>query len=157
LASPTADQIDYLFGQATGGVGQEASKLNQTVSVMGSGEDLPPHKIPLLGRFFGDSSSSSSQGNSFYNNLKCINEVEAELKGRIKDRLPVDEFKAENPEYRLITAANYTERAVSNLRWRKSELIEKDEPGEKVKMVEPRITELMKRLNERVKEVRAAP
>jgi hypothetical protein len=98
VASPTADQIDYLFGQATGGVGREASKLNQTVSAMGSGEDLPPHKIPLVGRFFGDSSGQSSQGNKFYSNLKRINEVEAELKGRTKDRLPVDEFKAENPE-----------------------------------------------------------
>jgi hypothetical protein len=157
MFSPTADQIDYLFGQATGGVGREASKLNQTVSAMGSGEDLPPHKIPLVGRFFGDSSSSSSQGNAFYNNLKRINEVEAELKGRTKDRLPVDEFKAENPEYRLITAANYTERAVSNLRRRKSELIEKDAPKDQVKAIEGRITQLMTRLNDRVKEVRAAP
>jgi hypothetical protein len=79
------------------------------------------------------------------------------MKGRIKDRLPVDEFKTENPEYRLVTAANYTERAVSNLRRRKSELIEKDVPKEQVKAIEARITELMTRLNDRVKEVRTAP
>ncbi|SET70209.1 hypothetical protein SAMN05216412_11346 [Nitrosospira multiformis] len=30
ILNPTADQIDYLWGQATGGVGREASKLNQT-------------------------------------------------------------------------------------------------------------------------------
>lgn len=74
-----------------------------------------------------------------------------------EDRLPIDEFKAENPEYQLITAANYTERAVSNLRRRKSDLVEKDEPREQVKAVEDRITQLMKRLNDRFKEVKAAP
>jgi hypothetical protein len=57
------------------------------------------------------------------------------------------------PEYRLITAANYTERAVSNLRQRKSELIERDAPKDQVKTIEGRITQLMTRLNDRVKEL----
>ena len=29
------------------------------------------------------------------------------MKGRMKDGLPVEEFKAENPDYRLIESANY--------------------------------------------------
>jgi hypothetical protein len=102
VASPTADQIDYLFGQVTGGVRREAGKARQSVKAMYTGEDLAPHKIPLVGRFYGNSEGQSSQGNAFYSNLMRINEVEAELKGRRKDRLPIDEFKAENPECRFI-------------------------------------------------------
>ena len=100
---PTADQIDYLVGQLTGGVGREVGKAQQSISAALTGEDLPPHKIPLVGRFYENSEGQSSQGNAFYANLKRINEVEAELKGRRKDRLPVDDYKAENPEYRLVT------------------------------------------------------
>lgn len=154
MASPTADQIDYLFGQVTGGVGREASKMNQSIRAGLTGEDLPPHKIPLVGRFYGNSENQSSQGNAFYSNLKRINEVEAELKGRRKDHLPLDEFKAENPEYRLVERANLMERLVSKQRKLKSELIEKDAPKDQVKVIDERITKLMAGFNQRVKDLR---
>lgn len=154
IASPTADQIDYLFGQVTGGVGRESAKLNQSVRAALTGEELPPHKIPLVGRFYGNSENQSSQGNAFYSNLKRINEVEAELKGRRKDRLPIDEFKAENPEYRLVERANLMERLVSKQRKLKSELIEKGAPKDQVKAIDDRITKLMAGLNQRVKDLR---
>ncbi|MCX7184920.1 MAG: hypothetical protein NTW90_06770 [Nitrosospira sp.] len=155
--SPTADQIDYLFGQVTGGVGRESSKLEQSIMALVTGEDLPPHKIPLLGRFYGDSGAQSSQGNKFYTNLKRINEVEAELKGRRKDGLPVEEYKNDNPEYKLVTRANITERMVGQMRTRKRELVKKNAPPEQIKAAEARITTLMTGLNERVKELRQEP
>ena len=154
VMSPTADQIDYLAGQVTGGVGRELGKAQQSVAAVATGEDLPPHKIPLIGRFYGDSEGQASQGNAFYSNLKRINELEAELKGRRKDRLPIDEFKAENPEYRLIQRANLVERLVSKQRKLKNELIEKDAPKEQVKVIEGRITDLMAGLNQRAKALR---
>ena len=154
ITSPTADQIDYLFGQLTGGVAREAGKTQQSLKAKYTGEDLAPHKIPLVGRFYGDSSTQSSQGNAFYSNLKRINEVEAELKERRKDRLPLDGFKAGNPEYQLVARANLIERLVSKQRRMKSELIENDAPREQVKVVDERITKLMAGLNQRVKELR---
>lgn len=142
------------MGQATGGVGREAGKAQQSIAAVLSGEDLPPHKVPLVGRFYGNSDSSSSQGNAFYNNLKRINEVEAELKGRRKDRLSIDEFKAENPEHRLVARANLIERLVSKQRKIKSELIEKGPPCEEVKVIKERITKLMTDFNRQVKGLR---
>lgn len=66
VASPTADQIDYLLGQLTGGVGrEETGKAQQSVKALYTGEDLAPHKIPLVGRFYGNSEGQSSQGNAF--------------------------------------------------------------------------------------------
>ena len=152
--SPTADQIDYLFGQVTGGVGRESSKLNQSLAALGSGEDLPPHKVPLLGRFYGNAGDQSSQGNKFYANLKHLNEIEAEIKGRRKEGLPVDEYKAKNPEHRLIVRANIAESLVSKLRTKKRELLANDASREQVKVVEDRMTALMSSLNQRAKEVR---
>jgi hypothetical protein len=150
--SPTADQIDYLAGQVTGGVGREAAKISQTTKAVSTGEELPPHKIPLVGRFYGDTDTQSSQGAKFYANLKKLNEVEAELKGRIKDRIPATEYRSSHPELRLVPLANRVESSVSELRTLKRKLIEKDAPKEKIKNIETRITVLMKRLNDRVRE-----
>jgi hypothetical protein len=150
--SPTADQIDYLAGQVTGGVGREAAKISQTAKAVSTGEELPPHKIPLVGRFYGDTDTQSSQGAKFYANLKKLNEVEAELKGRIKDRIPAAEYRAAHPELRLVPLANRVESNVSELRTLKRKLVEKSAPKESIKNIETRITVLMKRLNDRVKE-----
>ncbi|MEP6879589.1 MAG: hypothetical protein ABI865_12145 [Nitrosospira sp.] len=64
------------------------------------------------------------------------------MKGRRKDRLPLDGFKAGNPEYQLVARANLIERLVSKQRRMKSELIENDAPREQVKVVDERITKL---------------
>jgi len=134
-------------------VGRELGKAQQSVKAVVTGEDLPPHKIPPVGRLYGDSEGQASQGNAFYSNLKRINELEAELKGRRKDWLPIDEFKAENSEYRLIQRSNLVERFVSKQRNLKNELIEKDTPKEQAKVIDERITKLMAELNQRMKEL----
>jgi hypothetical protein len=118
---------------------------------------LPPHRIPLVGRFYGNSEGQSSQRNAFYSNLKRINEVEAELKGRRKDRLSIEEYKAANPEYLLVTRANLAERMVSRLGKQKSELIERDAPRDQIKVIDERITRSMAGFNQRVKELRQDP
>jgi hypothetical protein len=51
--SPTPDQIDYVIGQLTGGVGREMVRLAQTIAAPFTGDELPAHKIPLLGRLYG--------------------------------------------------------------------------------------------------------
>lgn len=153
--SPTADQIDYLIGQVTGGVGREASKLTQTVGAGFSGEELPTHKMPLVGRFYGNLEDQSSQGNRYYTNLKDINAIDSELTGRRKDGLPTEEFRKENPESKLIMLAKSTDRQVRDLRRKKSELIKQDADRARIREIEERITSKMRKLNDRVDEVRA--
>lgn len=151
--SPTPDQIDYLFGQVTGGVGRELSKLEQSAAAIYRGEDLPPHKIPLVGRFYGDANAQSSQGTTFYSNINRINEYEAEIKGLRKDGKGVEaaKFIAEHPEARLVMRANYAERQVQKLRKEKHDLVEKGAPRERIKALEDRIKAEMQRFNEAVK------
>lgn len=151
--SPTADQIDYLIAQATGGVGREVSKVAQAGGSVLTGEELPPHKMPLVGRFYGDSSAQSSQGNAYYANLKRINEVEAEIKGRRDNREPIEDYKQDNPEWKLIGHAKVADKIIRNLRKQKRELIENDAPREKIKAIEDKITAEMQRLNEVVRKL----
>ncbi len=151
--SPTPDQIDYLWGQVTGGVGREAGKLQQTLSASASGEDLPPHKIPLLGRFYGDSQTQSAQAGSFYASLNRINEYEAEIKGLRKEGkgAELSAYLKDNPEARLFQAANSFERTVQKLRVQKRDLMAKDAPDEQIKAVEKQITDRMTRFNDLVR------
>ncbi len=153
--SPTADQIDYLIGQVTGGVGRELSKAAQTGGAMVTGEDLPTHKIPLFGRFYGNTENQSSQGNKFYGNLKEINLLATELKGRRDDGVPTDEFKRDNPKYRLIVRAEHADRVVQKLRRQKREMIAKDATRESIKRIEDRITAEMLKFNEAVDQFEA--
>lgn len=150
--SPTPDQIDYLIGQATGGVGRELMKAEQTARAAVTGEELPTYKIPLVGRFIGETKEQAAQSAKFYDNIRLLNEHENEIKGRRKDREPVDEYIRENPEARLYGAANNVERTISALRKRKSELIKKDAPKEDIRAIDKRITEIMTRFNDRVRQ-----
>jgi hypothetical protein len=150
LLSPTPDQIDYLIGQATGGVGRELLKAQQTVSSVITGEELPEHKIPLAGRFYGNVKSGASQASKFYENVKEINIHDNEVKGRRENRENVSEYLREHPEARLVDRAKEAQRNIANLKKRKAALIEKDAPKESVTAIENQITRQMQRFNEAV-------
>lgn len=149
--SPTPDQIDYLFGQLTGGVGREAMKAEQTATSIVTGEELPSYKIPLAGRFFGDASGQASQGAAFYNNLRELNKHENQIKGMRKNGEDVTEYRKENPESFLINQAAYAEKSVRTLRNYKRTLLSKNASPSEIQRVETRITEIMKRLNDNVR------
>ena len=152
IASPTPDQIEYLIGQVTGGVGREVGKTVTTAESFATGEDLPSHKVPLLGRFYGNSEGQAAQGNAFYSNIKEINEHESTVKGLRKDHKGREaaEYIRDNPDAMLIGIANKTEQRVQELRRSKRELTERGASKESIKMIELRITNEMKRFNERV-------
>jgi len=155
--SPTPDQIDYLLDQVTGGVGRELAKLEQSALATVRGEELPTHKVPLFGRFYGNTESQASQGNAFYANLNRLNEIETEVKGLRKDGKGAEAMALmqASPEARLVNTANVIERQVQRLKREKHEMVAKGAPREAVKAKEAQITEAMTRLNravERAKE-----
>lgn len=100
--SPTPDQIDYLLGQLTGGVGREAGKLEQTVTGLVTGDLAPMYKVPILGRMAGSASSEFAQRDRFYRNLTELNTLQAELQGRREERQNTIEFRREHPELRML-------------------------------------------------------
>jgi hypothetical protein len=158
VISPTPDQLDFLFGQVTGGVGREVMKLEQAATSWMSGEELPPYKYPLgVGRFIGNTNAQASDSNRFYANLTRLNELEAELKGRAKEGEDVKGFMKDNPEASLVDMANAAETTVTKLRSMKRKMIAARRPKAEVKQIETRIQSVMKSLNDRVRPMRESP
>jgi hypothetical protein len=158
VISPTPDQLDFLFGQVTGGVGREVMKLEQAATSWMSGEELPPYKYPLgVGRFIGNTNAQASDANRFYANLTRLNELEAELKGRAKEGEDVRGFMQDNPEASLVGMANAAETTVTKLRSMKRKMIAAKRPKAEVKQIETRIQSVMKSLNDRVRPMRESP
>lgn len=148
--SPTPDMIDYLVGQATGGVGREFGKVQQVAQSLATGEELPAYKVPLTSRFYGTVTGEANEGTRYYNNLKLMNRHEDEIKDLIKHREPIREYLSENPEARLWHYSNSVESTISKLKKRKSELIARNADPRTVKAIDALMRSHMKRFNERV-------
>lgn len=151
VLSFTPDQIDYLIGQVAGGIGRELLKTEQTITSTITGEELPPYKIPLAGRFYGETKSSVAESGRFYKNLTKINEHENEIKGRRESKQPITEYLKENPEARLAPIGRKIYSNIQKLRKRKEKLLERKAPRESIKQVEDLITKQMQRFNDRVR------
>lgn len=153
VISPTPDQIDYLIGQAFGGLGREVLKVAKTAEATVTGEELAPYNIPLAGRFYGNTKASYAESNKFYQNIEKLNTLENQIQGRQKRGESTADFVKENPEVRLIAASNQIERNISALRKRKEKLIKDGAPRASVRAVENQITAQMKKLNEKMDEL----
>lgn len=156
--SPTPDQIDYFLGQIGGGLAREAGKVSTTAQALSTGEELPTHKVPLLGRFYGDTTGQASAAAKFYSNLKRLNGYANEVEGLRKDGdgAAALELIKNNPEARLAKFAQRIDNDIREAKRLKSKLVERGAPPDKVRAVEARITALMQRLNSRVDSLREA-
>ena len=152
--SPTPDQIDYLIGQLTGGVGREVMKAEQTVTSTVTGDNLPIYKIPLIGRFAGNAKGQAQQGAAFYENLRTIHMHENEIQGRRKEGVDASEYVAENPESRLIFHAKRAESMVKKLRQQRKLLIQQGAQREQIAFMDEQITRVMAGLNDAVLKVK---
>jgi len=151
--SPTPDQLDYLIGQVTGGVGRESMKVEQTISALATGQDLPPYQIPLAGRMYGKTTGSAAEASAFYDNIREMNVHNNELQGRRLRREPTGEYLRENPDARLATQASRVYRQVQGLRKRKREMVERGASRESVKIIEQQITNRMQQFNDQVSRI----
>jgi len=151
LISPTPDQLDYLIGQAFGGVGREISKFDQVRSSMMTGEDLPIYKIPLVGRFVGNASGQAAESGKFYSAIKRINGHDAEITGLREDHKAAEarQYISENREALLVPLARKTEYELRKLKRAKREALDAGR-SEQVKMIETRIAATMAQFNKRV-------
>jgi len=147
--SPTPDQIDYLIGQVFGGVGREASKVSQTAQALATGDDLPWHKVPLIGRFYGSADTPAAVQSAYYATMDDVRRHAAEVKGLRNDGRGQEAvaYMQENPQAGMHFAANAAERQVKKLRERISDLKEQGAPREAVRAVETQMVEVMQRFS----------
>lgn len=145
----TPDQIDFVIGQLTGGVGRELMKVNQMVAAPFTGDELPAHKVPLLGRLYGNVRGASAESGDFYENIRELNELENELKGRAQDGGDVEGLRAKEPLVGLIGRGAAAERQIQQLRKQRN-VATKNGDAARVKEINEQIGEVMKDLNREV-------
>jgi len=149
--SPTPDQLEYIGGQLTGGVGREAMRLGKYAGSVGTGtpsEERAWHQVPVVGRFYGETTGQSNVSDSFYKNVTQLAEYEHEIKGRRKDKGDVQGFMDEHPEAKLWSSANRIENQISDLKKRRKEAKERGNEAQ-VKKLNEQITRVMDQFNKR--------
>jgi hypothetical protein len=149
MFSPTPDQIDYLGGQITGGLGREIGKTSMMLESLYTGNELPTYRLPLTGRFYGSAEGQANESSKYYSNLEKLNIHEANIKGRIKDREPVGEYIRDNPEAKLWRMANTIENTIGKIKKRK----EIARTPEAKKTYDKLITIQQKRLNDMMERI----
>jgi len=151
--SPTADQLDYLVGQVTGGAGREAMKIGKTATAIAEGktEELPSYQIPLAGRFYGDINSPAANSQHFYDNVTKMAEYESTIKGMRERKENVADFIRENPDARLWQQANNAENQISQINKQIKDAEKRGLPEERIKALNDRKQVIMTNFNERVK------
>mgnify|MGYP000945787674 FL=1 len=154
--SPTPDQIDYVIGQLTGGIGREAGKVAATVAAPFSGEELPPYKIPLVGRLYGSTGGTSGQSEAFYERIRQANAAESEIKGRLKDGGGIAAYLQEHPHaVELAALGNAAERQVRELRGIRRGIVSRGEPDavSRAREVNERMAAVMRGFNRQAERI----
>lgn len=150
--SPTGDEISYLAGQVTGGLGRELGKIYGGATDLVTGEDIAPYKIPLLGKLYGDAESKANVSNHFYQNATKLSEIEREIKGRKapgwKGESAYDYIRR-TPEAQLVNQVNRFENEISQLNKRKKELKARGATIQQIKHIEDIKERKMREFNKR--------
>lgn len=152
--SPTGDEIAYLAGQVTGGLGREAGKIYGAATDFIRGDEIPPYKIPLFGKLYGDAESKASVKNRFYANVTKLAEVERTIKGKKGRNEDVSAYRREHPEAQLVNVVNRIENEITQLNQRRKKLIERGATIQQIKQIEDIKERKMRMLNERYDKLR---
>jgi len=154
--SPTPDQIDYVIGQLTGGVGREIGKLATTLAAPVTGDELPLYKVPLVGRFVGTARGTAGQSERFYENVRTINQVENELRGRARNGEDMAGYAAQEPLSALAGLPDRASRRVSELRQLRRDIAQSKPEGyrEQMTAIDEEVAATMRQVNSRVTAVR---
>ena len=150
--SPTPDTLDYLAGQATGGVGREIMKIGKAGSALATGEELSTSNVPIVGRMIGNANQKSAETARFYENIKRLNEHKAEIEGRAKSDQEIDVYMEKHPESALYQEAGKFYKQISDLHKAKKELKLMGADKEDIKALDDAALEYMVVVNEIVRD-----
>jgi hypothetical protein len=146
IISPTAEQIEYLVGQATGGVGREVMKAGKTGQAIMNDEELPSYNVPLFGRFYGNVTGMAPVSNKFYRNMTELNIHKRAIERIAEEGGDVRGYLEKNPEAMLHKAAGTQYREVQKLRKARIEMLNRGDKAN-AKRLEEQIKTRMDTLN----------
>ncbi len=148
LLSPTADQLSYIAGQYTGGVGKLAIQSYEYAKSKAVGEEVQPYQVPIVGKMYGDINTPAAISGKFYDNIIEMSKHESiikDMKGK-----GVIEYLQENPEAKLWQRANYVENQIARIKKERKALKERDAPDAQLKRKDEQIKLMMEAFNKEV-------
>ena len=148
LVSPTADQLSYIAGQYTGGVGKLVVQTGEYAKAKVIGEELQTYQVPIAGKLYGDINTPAAISSKFYENIIDMSKHEniiKEMNGK-----GVSEYYKENPEARIWQRANYVENQIAKIKKEKKALKERNAPDEQIKRKDEQIKKMMEAFNKEV-------
>ena len=154
--SPNPDAVTYLIGQALGGVARETNKAIRVGESLVTGEDLPPHAIPLVGRLTGSASGSTAVRGRYYDVIEDLHGIRREIKGRARAGESVREVYDSNPLAKLAGYGVRIHGRIKRLKQRRRMLIQRSGHTDAVKAVETQMDYLMKQVVDRAKALKDA-
>jgi hypothetical protein len=124
-------------------------KAEQVVESAFTGEELPTYKVPLVGRLIGSTGDGAVEAAAYYDNLKRLNEHEAEIKylkenGNARD---VISYTQDNPEVKVLGFAANVEKTIDRMKKQRRVLISR---GGSSKVIDQAINAQMKKLNDKL-------
>ena len=153
--SPTPDQIDYLIGQVTGGVGREALKVEKAVTSVASGEELATYNVPVLGRMIGDVKQKTVETSRFYENVKNLNEHQHEIEGRLKAGEDINDYLDSHPEALMYKYADQVYNKVNDMKRIRRTMKEQGMSSSDLQIYDENILMMMTVLNEAIRDMKA--
>jgi hypothetical protein len=154
VISPTPDQIDYLIGQVTGGVGREVLKVEKSIGATVKGEELATFNIPIVGRMVGDIKQKTVETSRFYDNIKSMNEHQQEIDGRLKQGEDIDSYLDKYPEAAMYKYADRVYNKITKLKQKRKKLKESGGDDADLKAYDDAILEIMTTFNETLKDAK---
>jgi hypothetical protein len=154
VISPTPDQIDYLIGQVTGGVGREVLKVEKAIGATVKGEELATFNIPIVGRMVGDIKQKTVETSRFYDNIKSMNEHQQEIDGRLKQGEDIDSYLEKYPEAAMYKYADRVYNKINKLKQKRKALKESGGDDADLKAYDDAILEIMTNFNETLRDAK---
>jgi GNAT superfamily N-acetyltransferase len=148
--SPTGDQLDYLIGQAAGGIGREIKRTVDLGVNKYQGEETPAYRVPVANRFLGETKTDAATAARFYDNVKMLAEHQNIINGRIENKGDVAGYYKQNPMAKYAFAGDEFENDVNGINKSIRELQKQPdtkENRETIKKMKAARVQLMETLN----------
>jgi hypothetical protein len=152
IISPTADQIDFLLGQYTGGVGREITKAVDLASAPFKEEGIPSYRVPIVGKLYGETKSDAAIQDKFYKNIIQMGEYGGTIKRIEQDKGDLSEFYMNHPEAKLYKKANEFENKINKFNLDRKELMRRNATKEQLQNNHNTKITTMRSFNEKVME-----
>lgn len=155
LASPSPEEVRYVFTTLGGGVYRELEKVLNASLLTAQGETLKAREVPFGSRFAGEVEDADVQRGRYFKNNARLEKLEAQLKGLSKEGRG-EELRAlvkDNPEIQLYELNNQVSAELAKLNKLAAQSIN---DRETLKRIDDARTQYMRALNDKVRELERA-